>query len=380
MIFRNKRGADKIITIYWFAILMLVAAGVFSMVLSLQSPYDVRELEASILADQIAGYLVPEGVLDSDIVSKLQSGETIGTICQSDKECRQITGNRIMEIVGQMKNELGINNIDEGIRNERVAENLECLMAQIALKEASLRHCENFKNDGGNPFYCEGDKAETRQSSDLDDQGNSKSWGIMQIYKSKHPGAIPENFVDSVEYATKNVLVEEYKTWKDGRIFPSKLLNSGAVVLRDCGVEVSSDDYDGWKAAIRGYNGWGCGGNYNYVEDVVGLKDNIEELFPSQCSSTEGIKISEEANLNIDNGEYYFEVHFTNFTSGASLNYVKEGNLNLEADCKIQEDREYKRSSKCFKRSFYAVDEQNNPYSIKILTVVRKTEKNVAGK
>ncbi len=362
MILKNKKGADKIITIYWFAILMLVAAGVFTMVLAFQTPYDVRELEASILTNQIADYLAPQGILDSNVVLKLQSGETIGMTCQTNEECQKITGNRIMEIVGSMKSDLGVVDLDEGVRNQGVAENFECLVVQIALQESRLKHCKEFKNEGGDPFYCEGDKAQSNPSYDLDNEGNPKSWGIMQIYKSKHSSSTPENFEDSVKYATKNVLTANYD-------------------LSPKSYACKSTSYSGWERALRFYNGWNTNcmiGDLDYVENVVGKKDDVAKLFPSQCSSTEGIKISKEANLNIDNGQYYFEVYFNNFTSGDSLNSVKEGNLNLKADCKIQKDEEHQKLSKCFERSFYAIDEKNNPYSIKILTVVRKTEKNVA--
>ena len=359
---KNRKGADKIITIYWFAILLLVAAGVISMVLAFQTPYDVRELEASLLTDHIADYLAPQGVLDSEIVKKLKSGETIGTTCSDQKSCQKIIGSKIIEIVGAMKSELGITDVDGLVRNQGVAENFECFVAQVAMHESVLQHCGNL-HENGNPIYCEGEKAKTIQSGDTDPQGNSLSWGVMQIYKSKHPTSTPENFEDSIKYGA-NLLAGNYNA--EEKYYGCK-----------------TESYLGWKRALRYYNGWNTNcnkGDVNYVDNVIGLKDDIQELFPSQCSSslTDGIKISEEANLNIDNGQYYFEVYFNNFTSGKSLNSVKEGNGNLLADCKAQDVKEHKKLSKCFERSFYAVDGKNNPYSIKILTAVRKTEKNVA--
>lgn len=66
---KNKKGAEKIISVYWFAILFIVAGAMVYMVSSFYGkPYDVREIEAGLLSDKAAecfsyaGYL-KEGVL-----------------------------------------------------------------------------------------------------------------------------------------------------------------------------------------------------------------------------------------------------------------------------------------------------------------------------
>ena len=68
---KNRKGTDKLISVYWFAILFIVAAAIAYMVISFYGePYDVRKLEANVLTNQVAdclsekGYL-KEGVLDS---------------------------------------------------------------------------------------------------------------------------------------------------------------------------------------------------------------------------------------------------------------------------------------------------------------------------
>ena len=62
----NKRG-DKIISVYWFAILFIVAAGVVYMAsVFYGAPYDVREIEADILADKIAECISEGGKLNED--------------------------------------------------------------------------------------------------------------------------------------------------------------------------------------------------------------------------------------------------------------------------------------------------------------------------
>ncbi|MBU2612636.1 MAG: hypothetical protein KKB62_02860 [Nanoarchaeota archaeon] len=51
---QNKRG-DKILSVYWFAILVIVAVGVVLMVNTFYGKgYDVREVEARILAEKVA--------------------------------------------------------------------------------------------------------------------------------------------------------------------------------------------------------------------------------------------------------------------------------------------------------------------------------------
>ncbi len=51
----NKKGAEKIMSIYWFAILLIVAGGIFAMVYTFYGhPIDVRGTEARLLTNAIA--------------------------------------------------------------------------------------------------------------------------------------------------------------------------------------------------------------------------------------------------------------------------------------------------------------------------------------
>jgi len=52
---KNKKGMEKILGVYWFVILTLVAGAIVFMVSSFYGdPYDVRELEANIMINNIA--------------------------------------------------------------------------------------------------------------------------------------------------------------------------------------------------------------------------------------------------------------------------------------------------------------------------------------
>ncbi|MDP3992055.1 MAG: hypothetical protein Q8P79_00935 [Nanoarchaeota archaeon] len=64
---KNKKGAEKIISVYWFAILFIVAGAMVYMVSSFYGkPYDVRELEAQILTDKVAECLSLEGYINEN--------------------------------------------------------------------------------------------------------------------------------------------------------------------------------------------------------------------------------------------------------------------------------------------------------------------------
>ncbi len=67
----TKKGGSKVIAMYWFVILMIIAGGIFAMVYSFyHHPYDVRELEGEIMADKIADCLSSKGKLNSELFNE----------------------------------------------------------------------------------------------------------------------------------------------------------------------------------------------------------------------------------------------------------------------------------------------------------------------
>lgn len=67
---KNKRGEEKIISIYWFFILIIVAGGIILMVRTFYNdPYDVREIEASLLAEKVANCIDLAGKMNPDLIS-----------------------------------------------------------------------------------------------------------------------------------------------------------------------------------------------------------------------------------------------------------------------------------------------------------------------
>lgn len=66
----NKKGSDKVISMYWFVIVIIVALGIFAMVYVFYSaPYDVRDVESEILSSKIVDCLSRNGNIDSYFIS-----------------------------------------------------------------------------------------------------------------------------------------------------------------------------------------------------------------------------------------------------------------------------------------------------------------------
>lgn len=71
----NKKGTDKILSMYWFVLLTLIAGGVFAMVYVFYgAPYDIREVESALLVEKIADCISERGTIDSEFFAA-DSGE-----------------------------------------------------------------------------------------------------------------------------------------------------------------------------------------------------------------------------------------------------------------------------------------------------------------
>jgi len=67
---KNKKGAEKTISVYWFAILVIVAGAVIYMVsLVYGQPYDVRKIESEILASNVADCFSKGGYLNEWVLT-----------------------------------------------------------------------------------------------------------------------------------------------------------------------------------------------------------------------------------------------------------------------------------------------------------------------
>ncbi len=65
---RNKKG-DKLLSVYWFVILIIVAGGIFGMVYVFYgTPYDVREIETTLLINNVADCVSYGGVINDTLI------------------------------------------------------------------------------------------------------------------------------------------------------------------------------------------------------------------------------------------------------------------------------------------------------------------------
>ncbi len=82
---RDKRGTDKILSIYWFVVLTLIGGGVFAMVYVFYGPpYDVREIESEIFAGRIADCLSRQGTLNPNLFVEEGFNQEIGNTFSED--------------------------------------------------------------------------------------------------------------------------------------------------------------------------------------------------------------------------------------------------------------------------------------------------------
>lgn len=131
---------------------------------------------------------------------------------------------------------------------------------------------------------------------------------------------------------------------------------------------------------------------YNYPYDVRDMETNILLNKVADCISTGGIINDYVLNGNFENNfmdicslnfntessftdiQYYVSVEISN--SSSILENFEKGNKNLITSCGLEKDVEESNLAICAQREFYALDSASKPYLIKLLTIVRKTEKN----
>lgn len=121
----------------------------------------------------------------------------------------------------------------------------------------------------------------------------------------------------------------------------------------------------------------------NKIADCVSYAGRINSNLISESGFNKDFNLSSDCNLILttaewEEGQYYAQVDFYTISNANSPIFnITQGNSNLLTSCEIQEDKEYSKLAKCADGSFYSLDNSNNQYIIKILTSVRKAEKNV---
>ena len=112
----------------------------------------------------------------------------------------------------------------------------------------------------------------------------------------------------------------------------------------------------------------GCLSEAGYLKEGV-LNEDFRENFMEECKLNFEV---EDIYGWREQGQYYVEINFYNFLTMEEIPTIKKGNEALKTDC-----GKGKTFPVCLNRSFYALDIEKNQYQINVLSIVRKTDKNV---
>jgi hypothetical protein len=112
--------------------------------------------------------------------------------------------------------------------------------------------------------------------------------------------------------------------------------------------------------------------NKNLFDESGKFRTDLNEKILGICS----LNFNSEQTFNNEN-QFYFNVDFYDLENTAtSILNINLGNSDWKSNCEFS-DKEYKNLVQCYEGSFYSVDNSKKSYLIKILTITRKTEKNV---
>lgn len=117
-----------------------------------------------------------------------------------------------------------------------------------------------------------------------------------------------------------------------------------------------------------------CISFHGIINENIFFNDSLNESFSDNFLS--------ECSLNFEtdseNPEYFIEIIFYNISEEELFSFSK-GNINWRNSCfiKNEDDKQYKNMVYCNEMRFYAVDNDENQYLIKIISGVGKTDKNV---
>ena len=111
-----------------------------------------------------------------------------------------------------------------------------------------------------------------------------------------------------------------------------------------------------------------CVSYAGYLREGI-LHSNFQENFLGKC----GLNLEvEDAYRWKEQGQYFLKIEFYDFNQNSLLLEASAGNINLKNFCNL----EGKNFPFCLEREFFSLDKQGNLYTIKIISIIGKTEKN----
>ncbi len=215
----------------------------------------------------------------TDTTTKTPTTTQTQLTCTTTEECRKVLGNEIIKLAKAEKVRRGSPDFmsDAVVKRSTGAKSFECLTLQVAFRESGISQCLPIQ-ENGNPLHCAGDITKTVHWDQF------SSIGIMEVNTAFKNAA--GQFIGHCGTYGLSSNVEECKNQlsnleTDVNVGIKVLIagyNSGSKTFT-----CTDTSYSEWRRALRNYNGWGCNGNNEYVEDVLGFKDEVANLFP-ECA------------------------------------------------------------------------------------------------
>jgi|TARA_B100001964_G_scaffold242020_1_gene315772 hypothetical protein len=325
----NKKGAEKLFSIWWFFVLAIVGGGItIGVLMHYSADIDVRYLESDILHDKINDCLVNQGFLINGLITKTvdifnkcnlekslfeEEGDFYFKIEISDKDNKQIFSNDEKQVFTEEK-DVGLTNGEE---IDKKFSDLDRVKKAIKEKNSACAPYADRIVESSNKYGIDSllilslmmqesnCKKDASSESQIFGFEQGASYGLMQINgknecgkhgldsdKEKCKNELFNNPELNIEIGVK-ILKSKYNDF-GGKVTEEKLL-SCEKCCHDSNYIKKYASYTGDSLALRGYNGWGCGKNAdtNFVENVRGRYNELGGSILTSNFETE-CKIQEE--------------------------------------------------------------------------------------
>ena len=115
-----------------------------------------------------------------------------------------------------------------------------------------------------------------------------------------------------------------------------------------------------------------CLSKAGYLKENILGNEDFKNNFLENCNLNFDVEDTYDWN---EQGQYYVGVEFSQEEN--LVFEISEGNKNIISSCGVESEVEKEKLAKCVEKKFYSLDSAGDVYSVKILSIVRKTEKNV---
>ncbi len=386
----DKKG--KILSLYWFAILFMVAAGISYMAVSFYgAPYDVRGIEADILADKIANCLAEGGYLKENIFSEEFKNNFLEechitfktenehgwnkeeqyylevNFYKFDQNVPNALGEKILGIEKGNVNLKNIATLEEGLKKKwfEKKRDINMIVIHYTATESAEDAIETLRERGLSVHYM------------IDKDG-------LIISSGNEENIVPKGFLERKAFKEENKKAEHAGCVEKGEErekCPEECINERGLLKQECKferLEACCIDVNERSIGIELVNlGYLCGTEFksSCYEQGKGVeaKGKIWENFTEEQINSLVFLVSDIASrYNIPIDREHILGH-EEVAPGYKLDPGEAFPWNEFMERLESEER----ISPYAERSFYVIDRQGNQYVIKILALVKKTEKNV---